>query len=114
MPVYTFEFCRNLTKSEIVQVELGSDAEARCEAIKCAGEHLIDSSFKGGRLDACVIRIRNEAGDLLWTIDVAMRAPALPRNSVPKPNLISTRKPAYSGGAPHQQPQVWGHEASAT
>lgn len=96
MPIYAFEYCRNLSKSEIVEVELGSDAEAKCEAIKCAGEHLIDSAFKGGRPDHCTIQVRNEAGDLLWTIDVAMRAHAQPHGGILKPNLIATEEPAYS------------------
>jgi len=113
MPIYTFEYCRNLIKSEVVEVELGSDAEARCEAIKCAGEHLIDSSFNNGRLDHCAIRIRNETGDLLWTIDVAMRSPVRPHSGMLKPNLIGTRDPAYSLTAPHQPPPMWGHETEA-
>ena len=72
MPIYRFEFCHRLKLQDIVEIELADDAEAQRQAIKSAGEQLIDSSIEGVRPDDWAVRICNESGDLLWTIDFSM------------------------------------------
>ena len=72
MPTYRFEFCHHLRMKDHVEVELDSDAEAQREAMRAAAEHLIDSTLEGIRPDDWAVRICNESGELLWTIDFSM------------------------------------------
>jgi hypothetical protein len=69
--VYVFEYRDGDSSRRIPPTKMPSVDAARSEAIRCAVDLLVDLQPGVDNLSGWLVRVSNEHGQLLWTVDVA-------------------------------------------